>query len=46
MSGPPTCDGEAADSVAEVVLCQVLPRVMVWLQTRLPKWLCVKSSHV
>ena len=31
MSSPPTCDGVAVDSVAEVVVCQVLPRVMVRL---------------
>ena len=31
MSGPPACDGAAVDSVAEVVVCQVIPRVMVRL---------------
>ena len=29
MSGPHTCDGAAVDSVAEVVVYQVLTRVMV-----------------
>ena len=31
MSGPPTYDGAAVDSVAEVVVFQVLPRLMVRL---------------
>ena len=31
MSSPPTCDGVAVYSVAEVVVCQVLPRVIVRL---------------
>ena len=31
VSGPPTCDIAAVDSVAEVVVCQVLLRVMVRL---------------
>ena len=31
MSGHPACDGAAVDSVAEMAVCQVLPRVMVWL---------------